>query len=163
MKSIFFLLLFFTTMSIAQNSNYKFQHTEKTTAPPAAIWKVWTDVPNWSNWDTGLKSAELEGEFGEGAKGKLIPDKGPKSKFMITEVIPGQSYLLKTKIPFGWLKVQRTMEIKDGELHFTHAVEFTGILKNILGKKFGTRYREMLPEVMISIKKIAEENQVYNR
>lgn len=142
--------------TIAQQSNHHFSHTDSTRADSDKIWQVWTDVPNWKQWDKGLKEALLEGEFKVGAKGKLIPDKGPKSTFIIAELLPGKSYTFKTKIPFGWLVIQRTLMVKNGMTYFTHDVEFTGLLKKTLGNALGKKYRAMLPEVMAEIKRIAQ-------
>ena len=88
--------------------------------------------------------------------GQLIPDKGPKSKFIISELEPNKSYTFKTKIPFGWLIIKRTLKVSDGKTFFTHDVEFTGLLKKILGNKLGKNYRAVLPSVMNNIKQIAE-------
>ena len=107
---------------MAQQSNFHFSHTDSTSATSDKIWQVWTDVANWKQWDKGLKEASLEGDFAVGSKGKLIPDKGPKSRFVIAEVIPGKSYTFKTKIPFGWLVIKRTLELKGGLTYFTHDV-----------------------------------------
>ena len=160
MKHMFFLLAtvgFLHTK--AQQSDIHFSHTASTTAAPEKIWRVWTDVPNWKQWDKGLKEAILNGEFKKGTKGKLVPDKGPRSTFIISELDPGVSYTFKTRIPFGWLIVQRTLEVKDGITHFTHDVEFTGPFKKLLGKKLGKNYRAMLPEVMQTIQQLAEQSQ----
>ncbi len=157
MKQIFLIIsILFAMEANAQQTNYHFSHTDSTSATSDKIWAVWTDVSNWKMWDKGLKEAALEGEFAVGTKGKLIPDKGPKSKFVINEIEPNKSYTFKTKIPFGWLIVKRTLEIRNGKTFFTHDVEFTGLLKKLLGKKLGENYRAMLPSVLVEIKKIAE-------
>lgn len=142
----------------SQQSNYHFSHTVTTDALPDAIWQIWTDVPNWHTWDRGLKSATLDGAFMIGAKGKIKPDKGPRSKFVITEIREGQSYTFKTRVPLGWLIIKRTLEVRDGITSFTHDVAFTGILKKVLGNKLGKKYRSMLPEVMNQIKQQAENH-----
>ncbi len=148
-------MLFSMTLN-AQQSNYHFSYTDSTSLSKDKIWQIWTDVPNWQEWDKGLKEAYLEGAFVAGAKGQLVPDKGPKSKFIISELIPNQSYTLKTKIPFGWLMVKRNLEVKNGITYFTHDVEFTGLLKKIFGRQMGKKYRAMLPEVLNKIKEMAE-------
>lgn len=140
----------------AQQSNYHFSHTVLTTAKAEKIWQIWTDVSKWNTWDAGLKKAKLDGIFKEGAKGILIPDRGPKSKFIIEKIRNDTSYVLKTKIPFGWLIIHRYIERKNGLLSFTHDVQFTGLLKKTIGNKIGARYRQMLPVVMEKIKIIAE-------
>jgi hypothetical protein len=154
------IILFFSILlvspAVAQQTNYHFSHSDSTTATSGKIWQIWTDVPNWKQWDKGLKEAYLEADFSVGAKGKLMPDKGPKSKFFISELTPNKSYTFKIKIPFGWLIVNRTLEAKDGMTYFTHDVQFTGLLKKALGKKIGKNYRTMLPGVLNEIKLIAE-------
>lgn len=157
MNHLFLILSTFLVMEVrAQQTNYHFFHTDSTTASGTKIWQVWTDVPNWKQWDKGLKEAVLEGDFVIGTKGKLIPDKGPKSKFIISELEPNKSFTFKTKIPFGWLIIKRTLEVKGNLTYFTHDVEFTGILKKVLGEKLGKKYRAMLPSVLNDIKQIAE-------
>lgn len=157
MKNILAPLFVFTTMLIqAQSTNYHFSHTESTSAAPDKIWAVWTDVANWKQWDTGLKEAVIMGEFKNGVKGKLKPDKGPRSKFIITDVVENQSYTFKTKIPFGWLVIKRSMQLKESKTFFSHDVEFTGIMKKMLGNQLGKKYKTMLPVAMKNITKIAE-------
>ena len=157
MKHTFLIISILSAMTAhAQQSNYHFSHTDSTTAATDKIWKVWTDVPNWKQWDKGLKEAFIEGDFIVGTKGKLIPDKGPKSKFVISEVVPDKSYTFKTRIPFGWLIIKRTLESKHGKTYFTHDVQFTGLFKKFFGNKLGKNYRALLPEVLTEIKLIAE-------
>ena len=157
MKLIYSISLIILGMSAhAQQTNYHFSHSITTTASPERIWQIWTDVPNWKAWDSGLKEARLSGAFQEGAKGTLLPDKGPESKFVIEDVNENGSYKLKTKIPFGRLIVSRYLKKEDGMVTFTHDVKFTGMLRKLLGNKIGKRYREMLPSVMGNIKLIAE-------
>jgi len=151
-----FCLTGVTISGTAQQSNTHFSHSVTTQARPDQIWQIWTDVANWKDWDKGLKSASLEGAFRDGAKGILIADNGRKAKFVIEQVWPNQSYVMKTKIPFGWLIISRSMNVTGDTTQFTHDVRFTGILKKALGNKLGKRYREMLPEVMENIKSIAE-------
>jgi hypothetical protein len=157
MKMIPLLFLVIVSMTLhAQQTNEHFHHSVVTTASPEILWQIWTDVSDWKTWDTGLKAAHLKGPFKEGAKGRLIPDKGPAAKFKIENVREFESYKLKTRIPFGWLIVSRHLEQKDGAVIFTHDVQFTGIFKKIAGKKIGKRYRQMLPSVMETIKVLAE-------
>ncbi len=145
------------TLAQSKQSNTHFSHTVETLAAPERIWQIWTDVPNWKMWDKGLKSAELTGQFVAGNTGKLIPDKGPVSHFKLIEVVAGQSYTFKTKLPLGALYVKRTLTQQNGKTAFTHEVWFTGITKGIFGNALGKTYRQILPDVMSTIKTIAEQ------
>ena len=129
-------LLLMATLGIAQ-SNTHFSHSLETKANSAKIWQIWSDVPNWQQWDAGLKSAELLGAFAIGTKGKLIPDKGPKSTFILTELVEGKSYTFKTKLPLGALHDKRYLEEKEGKTYFTHEVWFSGLSKVFLAMHWG--------------------------
>lgn len=74
----------------------KFDHTVQTTAPSEKIWVAWIDVEHWPQWHTELASASLDGSFALGAKGRLKPKRGPASDFTISELMPGESYRLRS-------------------------------------------------------------------
>ncbi|TAE50055.1 MAG: polyketide cyclase [Bacteroidetes bacterium] len=143
-------------MPPAQHSATHFSHSLSTRATPEKIWQVWTDVPRWKDWDSGLKDARLDGPFQAGATGTLIPDKGPESRFVISEVSEGIFYTFKTKLPLGYLYVKRSLSTENGQTLFAHEVWFTGPFKGIFGRLLGKSYRELLPEVMNRIKILAE-------
>ncbi|MCC5611285.1 SRPBCC family protein [Nostoc sp. CHAB 5834] len=152
--SLLGLALLLSTQTVAQQSNTHFSHTVKTTAAPELIWRIWTDVPGWKEWDEGLKGAELNGSFTALTRGTLLPARGPKSKFVLIEVIPNQTY--KTKLPLGALYVKRYLTTQRGETTFTHEVWLTGVTKGVFGRALGRNYRKILPGVMEKIKTIAE-------
>ena len=154
--------LLVSAQALAQLSPYRqtnthFSHAITTTARPETIWSIWTDVSNWHTWDDGLKTAELDGPFAIDTHGRLIPDKGPKSKFVITDLVPGQSYTFRTKLPLGSLYVKRFLTEQNGQTVFTHEVWFTGLTKGIFGRALGRNYRTILPTVMQKINAIAEK------
>jgi hypothetical protein len=156
-NTLFSLMLLLPVLAFAQQSNTRFNHTVETTAPPETIWRIWTDVPTWKAWDDGLKTAELDGPFATGTKGTLIPDKGPKARFVLTEVVPGQSYTFRTKLPLGALYVKRVLSTQNGKTAFTHEVWFTGLTKGMFGRALGRNYRQILPGVMEKIRLLAEK------
>jgi hypothetical protein len=156
-NTLLIVVLLLSASAFAQQSNTHFSYTIETTAPPEAIWRIWTDVPNWKTWDDGLKTAELDGPFIANTKGALIPDKGPQSRFVLTEVVPGQTYTFRTKLPLGALYVKRLLSMQNGKTAFTHEVWFTGLTKGIFGRALGRNYRQILPGVMEKIRVLAEK------
>jgi len=138
-------------------SNREFWHSATTTASPEAIWRIWTDVSSWKNWDSGLKEAQIEGSFVAGAKGRITTLEGRKVKFKVVEFEEGSSYTYRTALPLGGLYVKRYLEVRDGKTCFTHRVWFQGLTAGIFARQLGGDFREMLPEVLENIKKIAEK------
>ncbi|WP_255518188.1 SRPBCC family protein [Fulvivirga sp. M361] len=140
-----------------EQSNKHFWHTSETSASPEKIWSIWTDVPHWKQWDSGLKDATLEGAFTINSKGVITSLEGRRSKFKIIAFEKGRSYTLKTKLPLGSLYVKRYLNSDKGKTVFTHEVWFKGLTKGIFARAFGSKFRNMLPEVLDNIKRRAEK------
>jgi hypothetical protein len=134
----------------------KFRHTLKTSAPPEQIWAIWTDVKNWSDWDTELVDSRLEGMFALGAIGKLMPKKGQVATFRIAQMNPGQSYTFTVALPLCRLNVHRHLQLQADGTYFTHEVSFQGLLAWLFGLLLGKQFKAALPGVMENIKRIAE-------
>ena len=79
------------------------------------------------------------------------------SRFVITELAPGESYAFTTRLPLCELKISRYLTRKDGGgACFTHEVSFVGPLSFVFGNLLGRRYREVLPVVMKNLRRIVE-------
>lgn len=117
-----------------------------------------TDVENWKNWDTELRQATIFGDFALNTKGELVPKKGPKLQFRISEHIPSESYTFITKMPVGSLMIRRTLNERKGAIEFTDDIQFTGFLKTLFGLFLGRGFKKVLPEVMYNFKRLAEQD-----
>jgi hypothetical protein len=145
---------------IATGTNQAFYHEVTTTAPPSAVWAVWTDVAGWGRWDKGLKSASLVGPFESGARGTLTPLSGPNARFVVREVRQGISYRFTTALPLASLSVTRTI-VSSGQnapTVFRHDVRFDGLLASFWAKRFGPGFRAALPPTMVGISTLAQAN-----
>jgi hypothetical protein len=141
----------------------KFSHTLKTTASPAQIWTIWTDVEHWSQWDTELKDVRLEGLFGLGAVGKLTPKTGQVARFEISQFTLGESYTFTVQLPLCKLNVYRYLHARSNDTSFTHEVSFQGLLAPVFGLLLGRQFQTVLPSVMENIKQIAETTDSYEK
>jgi hypothetical protein len=134
----------------------KFSHTLKTAATPERIWAIWIDVENWSQWDTELIDAELDGAFVLGAIGRLKPKTGRVSKFEISQFNPGKSYTFTLGLPLCSLQIHRYLSDRVDGTYFTHEVSFQGLLGWLFGLLLGRKFQSVLPSVMANVARIAE-------
>ncbi len=143
--------------ALAAGTPRRFAHTVVTDASPEALWRVWTDIAAWPTWDTELASAALDGSFEDGARGRLVPLRGPSARFEIAGVEPGRAYTLVTALPLGQLRVRRSWTAADaGRIAFTHEVSFHGLGGGLLAGRLGPRFRRALPDVMERLRARAE-------
>lgn len=140
-----------------KQSNHHFSFKVPINATVVQVWQKLIDVPTWSQWDTELIEANLEGDFVVGAKGILKPKTGPKLKFYISEIVPNQSYTFNTIMPIGELVIKRTVTVENSTVYFTDDIAFTGFLKYIFGFMLGGQFRKVLPKVMNTFKEMVEK------
>ncbi len=145
-------------IAMSDSSNQHFRAKATTSATVAAVWQVWTDVPNWPEWDTGLKEASLDGELALGATGTLLPQSGPRSTFTVSEWDPQSSYAFTTDLPLAQLTVRRTiLRADEGAVMFEHEVFFSGFLGSVFGWVLGRDFRDQLPKVVQAVAARAEK------
>jgi hypothetical protein len=119
------------------------------------IWRLWTDVNNWSSWHGDLEYCKLEGAFEVGNYFMLKP-KGVKAvKIRLTEVDEGRSFTDRTDFFGAQMYDTHTIEeIPDGLL-LTNRVVVTGPLKWLWVKLVGQNVANTVPEDMQKLIKMA--------
>jgi hypothetical protein len=139
-----------------KQSNSHFSFTVTVNSNINKLWETLIDVPTWHLWDTELIEARLDGNFKLGAKGTMIPKKGPKLKFYISEITNQKSYTINIVMPVGELVIRRNLVENGNQTEFTDDIQFRGFLKSIFGLMLGSQFRKVLPEVLEKFKNIVE-------
>ena len=70
-------------------------------ADPDAVWKVWTDVARWPEWDVSKEMARLDGPFQAGACGWAKQRGNLGGSFTITKVEDGRRFVSECPVPLG--------------------------------------------------------------
>ncbi len=51
--------------------SFEHSQTVTTTAPPSAVWALWSDPSTWPSWDPSVVAVALDGPFAEGTTGTM--------------------------------------------------------------------------------------------
>lgn len=137
-----------------------FKYSVATSAPRHTIWQLWSDVENWKMFDTRLEYSFLYNgtEFEMGAIGYIKSKGAPKTRFELTEVIPGERFTETLILPlYQSLELKRYFETTDsGGTIFTHEVRFKGSLRWFYYLVLNKAFKKDLPLVMNAMKALAE-------
>lgn len=132
---------------LAGGSDQAFHHEVTTGASPEAIWALWMDVPGWGCWDAGLKSASSRAPLARGVTGRIVPQRGPAARFVVSAFAPSDHYAFETALPLARLTVRRTI-IATSPTVIRHDVAFSGLLAGFWAARFGPGFRRALPPTM---------------
>ncbi|HEY3976253.1 MAG TPA: SRPBCC family protein [Streptosporangiaceae bacterium] len=79
-------------------------------AEPDAIWKLWTDVARWPEWDASKEIARLDGPFEPGVSGWAKQRGNLGGSFTITTVDAGRRWVTECPVPFGKVVFDHVLE-----------------------------------------------------
>ncbi len=116
------------------------------TASPDKVWKIWSDMSTWGDWNPNVSTMEWQGGFASGTTGVMNTRAGQHHKMRLLDVVPGRSFALETSVvPGTTFRFNCRIEPVGGETKIGQYVEVNGplgpILRGMLGpqvsKEFG--------------------------
>jgi hypothetical protein len=79
-------------------------------AEPDVVWKLWTDVARWPEWDVSKEIAQLDGPFEPGAQGWAKQRGNLGGPFTITAVEVGRRWVTECPVPLGKVVFDHVLE-----------------------------------------------------
>lgn len=121
------------------------------------IWRLWSDVERWSDWDEQVAWSKIDGPFAVGTRGKLKPKSGPASKFELLDVRPGEAFADRTFLPGTFLDFTHRLEEVEGGVRITHTASFSGPLAFLFSRIIGrAKIAAALPRAVTKLAALAE-------
>jgi hypothetical protein len=124
------------------------------------IWRIWTDVNNWSTWHGDLDYCKLEGSFTVGNYFMLKPKGVNPVKIVLTEINEGRDFTDCTSF-FGakMFDMHSMVETAEG-LMLTNKLVVTGPLKWLWIKLVAQNVADTVPAEMEALVKLARGSNV---
>ena len=127
---------------------YLFECEATFEAAPDAVWKVWTDVARWPEWDVSKEIARLDGPFEPGACGWLKQRGNLGGTFIITVVDAGRRWVTECPMPLGKVVFDHLLEpVAGGRVRVVKRVEVQGgfgLMLRLLAPKMSRDIAESL-------------------
>ena len=119
----------------------------ETTASPDKVWKVWSDMSTWGEWNPNVSTMDWQGGFHSGTAGVMNTRAGQHHKMKLLDVVPQQSFALETSVvPLTMFRFNCRIGSAGGKTTVGQWVVVKGPLGPVLGgmlgpqvsKEFGT-------------------------
>ena len=110
------------------------------------IWKVISNVNQWSTWDGGVEFAELQGKFESNSSFLLRPKGGPKIKIQLVEVKDKTYFKDMTTFPLAKMYGEHWYEETPQGLKITVTMTISGVLSALW-------YRIVMKDIVANLEK----------
>ncbi len=115
--------------------------------PAERVWAVLSDVERWPEWTASVTSVELDGPLEVGATATIKQPKLPVTKWIVTEHVPGRSFVWRSEAPGSVaIGVHEVTPRGDGTTRVRLALDQTGPLGSLVGlfyRRLTRRYVQM--------------------
>jgi Polyketide cyclase / dehydrase and lipid transport len=134
------------------------EHRVTVATPPAAVFRLYADVPNWPRWDPDTRAATLNGPFAIGSRGTLTPAQGNAITMVVTFADPARGFTVESRIPLLLRMVFEHELIARGpsETEVVHQVTLSGPLSWLIGPALQRQLDAGLPVTLARLKRMAE-------
>ena len=130
---------------------YLFECEATFEAEPAAVWRVWTDVAHWHEWDVSKEIARLDGPFQQGASGWAKQRGNLGGPFTITAVDAGRRWVTECPMPLGKVIFEHLVEpVAEGRVRVVKKVEVDGGIGHLL-RLFAPKMRREIAESLAAL------------
>jgi len=133
------------------------EHSVETTARPEEVWRVWSDVARWPEWNADLERAELSGPFAAGSTITMHPLAGDAIELRIVESEEPSEFVDEADLGAVVVRtVHRLAPIDDERVRIVYRMDITGPQADNLGPEIGPQISADFPQVLQALVARAE-------
>lgn len=129
----------------------------ETSATPEQVWKIWSDMSTWGDWNPNVSTMDWQGGFQSGTSGVMNTRAGQHHKMSLVDVVPGRSFALLTSVvPGTTFRFTCRIDPAGGTTKVAQYVEVKGPLGPILGGMLGPQVSKEFGTLLANLAKKAE-------
>jgi uncharacterized protein YndB with AHSA1/START domain len=129
----------------------------ETTASPEAIWRQWSDVAGWPEWNADIEQIEISGPFAAGSRISMTPVGQEPVELRIAEAVEPDLFVDEAELGEVVVRtVHRVERIEGGRSQVIYRMEISGPAADTVGPELGPQISGDFPEVLSALVERAE-------
>jgi hypothetical protein len=135
---------------------WRCEHGIQTSASAATIWRLFSDVPGWVNWNAGIEDIEMAGTFAVGTEFAMTPPGQDPFTSRLIDVQENELFVDETILGDLTVRVAHRIERNtECGCRVVYALEATGPGAD----EFGPMIASDFPEVLTALARLAESER----
>jgi uncharacterized protein YndB with AHSA1/START domain len=136
---------------------WEYEYSIETVATPEAVWRRWTEMADWPQWNDGIATIEVDGAFAVGTAFRMTPPGEEPIAMRLTEVVPGELFTDEMDGgDFVVRTVHRLVPLEGGGTRIVYRTEITGPAAGDVGPALGPAITADFPDVLAALAKVAQ-------
>jgi uncharacterized protein YndB with AHSA1/START domain len=136
---------------------WEYEHSTETSAAPDVVWRLWSDIAAWPQWNDGIEKITVDGPFAVGTSFTMTPPGDEPVRMRLAEIVPGELFADEMDAgDFIVRTVHRLESAAGGRSRIVYRTEITGPAADQAGPELGPAITADFPEVLASLAQRAE-------
>ena len=128
-------------------------------AAPEKVWRIWSDMSTWGEWNPNVATMEWQGGFASGTTGVMNTNAGQHHKMELVDVQPDRSFsLLTSVVPGTRFRFNCRITPAGGKTRIEQTVEVGGPLGPVLGGLLGPQVAKDFGTLLSNLARKAESS-----
>ncbi|HLZ95883.1 MAG TPA: SRPBCC family protein [Candidatus Dormibacteraeota bacterium] len=129
----------------------------ETSASPDKVWKIWSDMSTWGDWNPNVSTMDWQGGFQSGTTGVMNTRAGQHHRMKLVDVVPGRSFALETSVvPGTTFRFNCRIEPAGGTTKVGQWVAVKGPLGPVMGGMLGPQVSKEFGTLLTNLARRAE-------
>jgi hypothetical protein len=128
------------------------EHSVETSASPEAIWRLWSDVAGWPDWNDDIERIEISGAFAVGSIISMTPIGQDPVELRVAEVSEPDLFIDEADLGDVIVRTAHRIDrLDDDRSLVTYRMEITGPKADSIGPKLGPEISSDFPETLSAL------------
>jgi len=129
----------------------------ETSAGSDAVWRIWSDMGTWGDWNPNVSTMDWQGGFVSGSSGVMNTRAGQHHKMQLADVQAGKGFALLTSVvPGTRFRFNCRIEPIGAKTKISQTVEVGGPLGPVMGGMLGPQVSKEFGTLLANLAKRAE-------
>lgn len=126
-------------------------------APAETVFAIYRNVADWSQWDSEIQIATLNGAFQDGSTGILKPTSGNEETFTLMDVVAPHRFSIAIKLPLCTMRFAHELIPQNEQTLVINRIHFTGLFAPLWRRFIGKSIHAGMPNTLAGLKCAAEQ------
>jgi Polyketide cyclase / dehydrase and lipid transport len=132
------------------------EYSQETTASPESIWRIWSDVQSWGDWNGDIERITISGPFAAGSTIAMTPVGQDTVELRIAEVSEPNLFVDEADLGNVVVRTFHRVDRLDDERNLvTYRMEISGPAADEIGPELGPEISGDFPETLAALVKRA--------
>ena len=129
----------------------------ETTASPEAIWRLWSDVAGWPEWNADIEHIEISGPFAAGSTISMTPVEQDPVELRIAEAVEPDLFVDEAEVANVVVRTVHRVERLAGDRNrIVYRMEISGPAADAVGPELGPQISADFPATVAALARQAE-------